>query len=212
MKNKILILIIIYAISFAIFLFTSIPIRISFKIPQIIKFIALFFLIFSFLYGQVLLYPKKIKGHKLISSRLTSIYKFYLPVMFIICILINTFWIVLNIFPGKEISFFIALNIMFIIWLIFSIPYTKLKLIYLTDDHIISSDYFKNLIFSFHEIQSVNRYFFVLYRIKIKKGDSNIIKLIILPKLTEFSNIFITPHSIMKLKSIINENNTHRRK
>jgi len=206
MKKKFIISIIIFAISFAVIIFTIFSSHLNFKTVQIITFISLAILLLSFIYGQIILYPKKIKEYKLISSRLTSIFKFYLPTIFITCFFTNTSWIILNIFPGKDITLAYALDILFIAWFVLEIRHMKSKLIYINKKHIIVSNYFSINEYSIHEVSEVNRFFIInIYTITIE-NETGINKLIFLPKFAETTIPFITPESIKILRSYIGKN------
>lgn len=203
MKQRIIISLTSFAIGFMLVLLTLVPLRIDSQVPFIIGFIGLIFLLTAFVYGLAILYLRKKQGGKLISSRLTPVYKFYFPVTFIACLLFNTMLIFLDIYPGNDISIFIVLEIMFIIWLALFIPFIRLRLIYLNNNQIITTNFLEESTLQTSSIKSVKRYFIFLYKLNIEKGTSSQ-KIILLPRLKEFSILFITPKSIKELKSLIN--------
>lgn len=203
MKQRIIISLTSFAIGFILVLLALVPLRIDFQVPFIIGFIGLILLLTAFVYGLIILYPRKKQDGKLISSRLTPVYKFYVPVTFIACLLFNTLLILLDIYPGNDISIFIVLEIMFIIWLALFIPCIRLRLVHLNNNQIVTTNFLEESTLQTSSIKSVKRYFIFLYRLNIEKGTSSQ-KIILLPRLTEFSNLFITPKSIKELKSLIN--------
>jgi hypothetical protein len=203
MKQRIIISLTSFAIGFILVLLALVPLRIDFQVPFIIGLIGLILLLTAFVYGLAILYPRKKQDGKLISSRLTPVYKFYFPVTFIACLLFNTLLILLDIYPGNDISIFIVLEIMFIIWLALFIPCIRLRLIHLNNNQIITTNFLEESTLQISSIKSVKRYFIFLYKLNIGKGTSSQ-KIILLPRLTEFSNLFITPKSIKELKSLIN--------
>ena len=206
MKKKFIISLTIFAISFAFIIFTIFNNFHNLKSSQTIIYISLAILILSFIYGQILLYPKKIEEHKLISSRLTSINKFYIPILFIACFFINTSWIILELIPSEIISLAYALDILFIFWLVtLGIMQMKLKLIYINKKNIIVSNYFDINEYSINEVSEVNyRFSTNTCKITINK-ETGTKKVIILPKLEECARPFITPKSIKILKNYIEE-------
>jgi hypothetical protein len=135
---------------------------------------------------------------KLISSRLSPIYKYYLPVIIFICVLINILMIFLSVYPANNISIFIVLEVILIIWQILFIPFTKLKLVTIINDEIIVYSLLRRCIFPISSIIKVNRYFLFLYKIRITHKDKTTV-VIILPKITELYNIFVIPKSLKLL-------------
>ncbi len=203
MKQKIIVTLLSFAIGLMLALSALIPLRIAFQVPFIIGFTGLVLLLSGFARGLIILYPKKRQNAKLISSRLTPVYKFYLPVTIMICLLFNTLLISLDIYPGNDISIFIVLEIMFIIWLALAIPDMNLHSIYLINKQIIVTDFVGESAFHVSDIKCVKRYFIFFYRLTIVKGISSQ-KILFLPRLTESSIFFITPKSVKELKSLIN--------
>ncbi len=203
MKQRIIISLTSFSIGFILILLALVPLRINFQVPFIIGPIGLTILLTAFVYGLLLLYPKKKQDSKLISSRLTPVYKFYFPVTFMACLLFNTLLILLNIYPGNDISIFIIFEIMLIIWLALFIPCIRLHLIHLNNNQIVTSNFIEETTLQISSIKIVKRYFIFFYRLNIEK-EKNSQKIIFLPRLMKFSNIFITPRYITELKYLIN--------
>ena len=199
MKRKIIISLTSFALGLILVLIDRVPLRLNLKVPSIIGLIGLIILLIAFVYGLIILYSRKKQDCKLISSRLTPVYKFYFPVTFITCLLFNTLLILLDIYPGNDISIFIVLEIMLIIWLAFFIPCIKLRLVYLNNNQIITINFLDESSFQISSIISLKRYFIFLYKLNIEKG-TNTQKIIILPRLTEFSNLFIIRYLLLNLK------------
>jgi len=203
MKQRIIISLTFFAIGFIFILTVLVPLRLNFKMPYVIGIIGIILLLTAFIYGIIILYAEKRNESKLISSRLTPLYKFYFPVTFIACLLFNTLLILLDIYPGNDVSIFIVLEIMFVIWLVLFIPCLKLQLVYIANNKIITTNFLNEYVLHKTNVKSVKRYFLFFYRLNLDKG-TGLQSIIFLPRLTEFSMLFVTPKSIKELKSQIN--------
>jgi len=202
MKQKIILSLTSFALGFMLILTALVPLSISFHVPCFIGLVGFILLLVALIYGLKKIYDGKRKDAKLISSRLTPLYKFYLPITFFSCLLFNTLMILLNIYPGDDVGIFVALEIMFIIWLTLALPFSKLYEVYLDNNQIIITNFLNESILQTNCVISVKRYFLVLYRLKIVK-ETGTQKIIFLPHFLEFSYL-VTPKSIKELKSRIN--------
>lgn len=202
MKRKIIFHLIVFAIGIVLILISFIPLRLNFQLPYHLGFFGLAITVSAFISGLTLIARNRVSRFKQISSRLTPIYKYYLPTTFFTCLLFNSFLIFFDVYPGSDISNFIAIEILLVVWLILSIPCIRLSMVYFSDKQIVVFNYSSELKLKVKSIQSIKRYLIFFYRIKItdEKVSS---KFIILPKLTEFYSLFITPKSIKELRSQI---------
>ena len=206
MKYKIIISLTLFATGIIFVLISSIPLRINFEIPHLFEPTGIILLISTFIYGVVTTNKVNIKNrnNKRLSSLLTPIYKFYFPTIFIITFIFNTALICFNIYPGEDISLFIVLELMFIIWIILAIPNSKLRIVYLDKNNIITTNYITKYIVPSNNIKSIERHFVVLYSISLK-NNKDIQRIIFLPRQDGFPNIFTTPKSVQVLRTIIKQ-------
>jgi len=206
MKYKIIISLTLFATGLIFVLISSIPLRINFEIPHLFEPTGIILLISTFIYGVVTTNKVNIKNrnNKRLSSLLTPIYKFYFPTIFIITFIFNTALICFNIYPGEDISLFIVLELMFIIWIILAIPNSKLRIVYLDKNNIITTNYITKYIVPSNNIKSIERHFVVLYSISLK-NNKDIQRIIFLPRQDGFPNIFTTPKSVQVLRTIIKQ-------
>jgi len=206
MKYKIIISLTLFATGLIFVLISSIPLRINFEIPHLFEPTGIILLISTFIYGVVTTNKVNIKNrnNKRLSSLLTPIYKFYFPTIFIITFIFNTSLICFNIYPGEDISIFIVLELIFIIWIILAIPNSKLRIVYLDKNNIITTNYITKYIVPSNNIKSIERHFVVLYSISLK-NNKDIQRIIFLPRQDGFPNIFTTPKSVQVLRTIIKQ-------
>ncbi len=206
MKYKIIISLTFFATGLIFVLISSIPLRINFEIPHLFEPTGIILLISTFIYGVVTTNKVNIKNrnNKRLSSLLTPIYKFYFPTIFIITFIFNTSLICFNIYPGEDISIFIVLELIFIIWIILAIPNSKLRIVYLDKNNIITTNYITKYIVPSNNIKSIERHFIVLYSISLK-NNKDIQRIIFLPRQDGFPNIFTTPKSVQVLRTIIKQ-------
>ena len=206
MKYKIIISLTLFATGLIFVLISSIPLRINFEIPHLFEPTGIILLISTFIYGVVTTNKVNIKNrnNKRLSSLLTPIYKFYFPTIFIITFIFNTALICFNIYPGEDISIFIVLELIFIIWIILAIPNSKLRIVYLDKNNIITTNYITKYIVPSNNIKSIERHFVVLYSISLK-NNKDIQRIIFLPRQDGFPNIFTTPKSVQVLRTIIKQ-------
>lgn len=148
-------------------------------------------------YGLILLNFNKKEGD-IITSVLTPLYKFYLPILIIEILLFNTILIVFNIYPGNDISVFIVVEIMLIIWILLLVPCFKLHQFTLNGNELLVTNYYNSRKFKIYDIVKVHRFFIFFFRVKLKNTT-----IIMLPKITESANLFGTPKSIKRLKNAL---------
>jgi energy-converting hydrogenase Eha subunit C len=206
MKYKIIISLTLFATGLIFVLISSMPLRINFEIPQLFEPTGIILLLSTFMYGVVTTNEvnTKNRNNKRLSSLLTPIYKFYFPTIFIITFIFNTALICFNIYPGEDISLFIVLELIFTIWIILAIPNSKLRIVYLDKNNIITTNYITKYIVPSNNIKSIERHFVVLYSISLK-NNKDIQRIIFLPRQDGFPNIFTTPKSVQVLRTIIKQ-------
>lgn len=201
MKQKVLFSLIAYILGIILTIISFVPFRVSYHVSGLIGYLGLIIIVFSIFYGHIEM-NKFVKKGKQISSRLTPLYKFYMPVGNFLLFLINGLQLFFDVYPGDDITPFIALEIMSFIWGIMFIPLLKMQAIYLNKNLIIATDYFNIIEIKTSSLVEVSRYFIFYYSIKLK--DTNGAKTIdILPKLSEAHSPFVTPKSIKRLKRLI---------
>jgi len=152
----------------------------------------------SLIYGLIMMNVWGAKGSTTITSKLTPLYKFYIPILIIEMFVFNTILIVFNIYPGSDISVFIVIEIMLVLWALLLFPCFKLSQMVLKDGKIIAYNYFNSNEFNEKEVKKVHRFFIFFFKVKLNK-----ISFVILPKLSESANLFVTPKSIRMLKNLI---------
>ncbi len=97
MKQKIIITFIVFALGLFLILITNVPIRLTVKIDPIINRLGLLLFFATLIYSLKLLSTKVQKKQKLISSKLTPLYKFHIPVIILVCCL-YCYWCFLTYF------------------------------------------------------------------------------------------------------------------
>lgn len=152
----------------------------------------------SLIIGLIIMNVRRYKVYTTITSILTPLYKFYIPILIIEMFVFNTILLVFNIYPGSDISVFIVLEVMFVFWALLLFPCFNLSQMDLKDGKIIAYNYFNSNEFNEKEIKKVNRFFIFFFKVKLTK-----VSFIILPKLSESANLFATPKSIRMLKDLI---------
>lgn len=202
MKQKIISTFSAFAIGLFLILITIVPIRITVKIDPIIGCFGLLMFFATCIYSLKLLSAKDKKKQKLISSKLTPLYKFHIPVIILTCLLFVLLLVFFDLFPGKDIAVFIVISIMLFIWLMLFIPFYKLHQVYVQNKKVVIDDFFTQTVLETTEIIDVERYFIFLYRIK-----TNTRKIVFLPPISLISNLFYVPKCVQELKSIINNRN-----
>ena len=138
------------------------------------------------------------KGGTRITSKLTPLYKFYIPMLVIELFLFNTILLIFNFYPGDDISVFLAVEVLLMLWALLLFPCFKLSQMDLKDGRIIAHNYFNSNEYSEKEVKKVHRFFLFFFKVKLNK-----ISFVILPKLSESINLFLTPKSIQMLKNLI---------
>ncbi len=149
----------------------------------------------SLMYGVILMNSRRESEGIMITSRLTPLYKFYIPIFIIEILFFNTILLLFNIYPGDDISIFIVVEVMLVLGVLLLLPCIKLYRIYLKDSEIIVDNFFKTNVFSRHEVREVQRVYIFFYKLKLNK-----ISFIIFPKFSESVNLFVIPRSIKILK------------
>ena len=150
----------------------------------------------SVFFGMVLMNTENQPSGDKISSILTPLYKLYFPLCVLVLFLFNTILIVFSICPENEIDVFIAIEGMLIIWLLLVIPFNMINQLYVKNNKLIASNYFKSREFTVNDIVKIQRFLLFFYKIKLSNSS-----IIILPKISESAMIFFTPKSIKLLRN-----------
>ena len=205
MRQKIIISVIIYITGIVLTLISFIPLRPDMQFSNSVGFFGIVLLVASLVFGVIgLTKEKKIVKGKMISSRLTPLYKIYIPIFIVILFIVNNLLILLDSYPSNDISVFFAMEIILIIWLVLFLPCVKLHDVYLENNQIITINFFNRAVLKVTDIKKIRRFLIFFYKIKLDKmaGSHTIV---MLPKLTESTNLFTTPKSIKVLKNLIKQ-------
>lgn len=195
---KIIISLVLYAFGIALGFILLYPFVRGFQISIIYGIFSLALSIASLIYGILLMNKKKENKSRMITSRLTPLYKFYIPIFIIEILLFNTILLIFNIYPENDDSVFIVVEVILVLWVLFLLPCIKLYQMYLINDKIIVDSYFKEKVFNKNETKNVRRFFIFFFKIELKKNS-----FIILPKISESMNLFVIPKSVRALKNLI---------
>ncbi len=195
---KIIISLVLYAFGIALGFILLYPFVRGFQISIIYGISSLALSIASLIYGILLMNKKKENKSRMITSRLTPLYKFYIPIFIIEILLFNTILLIFNIYPENDDSVFIVVEVILVLWVLFLLPCIKLYQMYLINDKIIVDSYFKEKVFNKNETKNVRRFFIFFFKIELKKHS-----FIILPKISESMNLFVIPKSVRALKNLI---------
>lgn len=198
MKKKTTISLVFYIVGIAIGFVLLFPFAGETQIYNTLGVFSLVVAAVSLIYGLIIMNVRGDKVSKTISSQLTPFYKFYLPIIIIEMLVFNTILLVFNIYPGNDISVFVAVEIVLMLWVILLLPCFKLSQMYLQDGKIVAYNYIDEREFNEKEVKKVRRFFIFFFKVKLNK-----ISFIILPKLSESANLFVTPKSILILKNLI---------
>ncbi len=197
MKKNILISLLLYIIGIALGFIFLFPFADEPQDSYVFGFLGIIISIVALIYGLVLVRIKK-KDRVLITSVLTPLYKFYLPIFTLEMLVFNTSLIVFDNYPGNDISVFVAVEIMLFIWVLLLIPCFKLHQISLKGDELIVTNYYNSKKLKITDIEKVHRFFIFFFKVKLRECS-----FIILPKITESANLFAIPKSIKLLKPSI---------
>ncbi len=152
----------------------------------------------ALIYGIIIMNDGKHIGSTMITSSLTPLYKFFIPILTIELFVFNSILLVFSIYPGNDISIFIALEVMLVVWLLLLFPCFKLSQIELKDGKVIASNFFSTSEFNRKDVKRIKRYFIFYYKVKTNKTS-----LVILPKLSESVNLFVIPKSIRMFNKFV---------
>lgn len=151
----------------------------------------------SLVYGLLIMNINMDKANIIVTSKLTPFYKFYLPIIIIEMLVFNTILLTWSFYPENNISLFIALEILLVVWVLFLLPCFRLSHVYIIDGKIIVSNYINTKVFNGRDEKMIRRFLIFFFKVKINK-----ISILILPKFSESANLFIIPKSIQKLKNL----------
>lgn len=198
MKKKTTISLVFYIIGIAVGFVLLFPFAGETQISNTLGIVSLAIATASLIYGLIILNVRGDKVSKTVTSKLTPFYKFYLPIIIIELLVFNTMLLVFNIYPCNDISVFVAIEVVLILWLLLLLPCFKLSQMYLQDGKIVVYNYIDEREFNEKEVKKVSRFFIFFFKVKLNK-----ISFIILPKFSESANLFVTPKSIQILKNLI---------
>lgn len=198
MKKKIIISLLLYALGIEVGIILLFPFAGETQISIIFGIFALILSVLSLIYGIILMNNRKKNKYVIITSKLTILYKFYIPIFTIDILIFNTILLLFNIYPEKDISVFVVVEIMLVLWILLLLPCIKLYQIYLKDDNIIIDNYLKINVFNKNEVKEIKRFFVFFYKIKLNNTS-----FIIFPKFLGIINLFVTPKSIRIFKNLI---------
>ncbi len=195
MKQKIIVSLVLYIFGIVMGFIFLFPFGGEFQNSITFGIFALVLSVSSLMYGIILMNSRKESKGIMITSRLTPLYKFYIPTFIIEILFFNTILLLFNIYPGDDISIFIVVEVMLVLGVLLLLPCIKLYRTYLKDSEIIVDNFFKTNVFSRNEVRDVQRVYIFLYKLKLNKTS-----FIIFPKFSESVNLFIIPRSIKILK------------
>lgn len=198
MKQKIIISLVFYVFGLAIGFILLFPFAGKAPFSDTFGIFGLAISATSLIYGLKIMNVRGNKGSTTITSKLTPLYKFYIPILITELFVFNAILLVFNIYPGNDISIFIAVEVILVIWVLLLFPCFKLSQIDLKDGKIIVYNFFNLNEFNGNEVKKVKRFFIFFFKVKLNK-----ISFVILPKLSESANLFITPKSVRILKNLI---------
>lgn len=197
MKQKIIISLILYTFGIAMGFTLLFPFAGEVQISITFGIFAFVLSATALIYGIILMNVRRENEGTMIMSKLTPLYKFYIPTFIIEILIFNTILLLFDIYPGNDISVFIVVEVMLVLWVLLLLPCIKLHKICLKDGKIIVDNYFKSNVFSENEVKKVRRFFIFFFKVKLNKTS-----FIIFPKLSESANLFVTPRSIRILKNL----------
>lgn len=198
MKQKIIISLVFYVLGFAMGFILLFPFAGKAHFSDTFGIFGLAVSATSLIYGLIIMNVRGNKGRTTITSKLTPLYKFYIPILITELFVFNAILLVFNIYPDNDISIFIAVEVILVLWVLLLLPCFKLSQMYLQDGKIVVCNYIDEREFNEKEVKKVRRFFIFFFKIKLNK-----VSFIILPKLSESVNLFVTPKSIRILKNLI---------
>lgn len=198
MKRKIIISLILYISGIAVGFVSLFPFAGEVQYSSIFGVFGLSISVIALLYGIIIMNVREEKSGAVITSKLTPLYKFYIPTFIIEILVFNTILLLFNIYPGNDISVFIVIEVMLVLWMLLFLPCIKLYQMSLKDGKIIVTNYFNTDAFRVSEIKKVRRFFIFFFKVKLSQTS-----FIILPKLSESANLFVIPKSIRLLKNLL---------
>lgn len=202
MNFKILKLLTLYTISIFVF-FSYNLIQENYNL-SLQNFVIGLFPVSFFLYGYLSFKNStKLISNNIYASKLTSIYKYYIPITYITWVIVNVVTYVLNIYT-VEIIRIEDLCFQFFGVLLLLIPFTQLKLLFIENKEIIIYNYSKPLKFNMKDVAKIKRLFFIFAVIEIRNNTMKR-KYFIMPRLDEFwyLNYFNDSKSLKEIKSKI---------
>ncbi len=210
MKNQLLIsLLTLYSVLFLSVLFVFISNQLGIDINSIFVWILIVSMIGVVIYLIVSqINPNKIEG-KLISSKLTPLYKFIVPLTSFLAFVFYTSLYLLRLIPSFEQTVIIAFDLFCLTFLIASFfpssPFAWYCKLYLCEDKLVIDDYFKCTEIKYRDIVNLECSLFKTYRIEVvidnKKKSYYFISTIF-----EGILIFYISPNIKKIHEIIKRN------
>ncbi len=190
-----------YALGIAITLLSLFPWQYEYKIPDLFGTLGFGLIIMSLGYGIYFVNKKRETKGRRLTSRLTLLYKYHIPLLVGTVLLFNSCLLVFKVYPGHDISIFIVLEIMLFISVLLLWPCLKLRTVLLDKNEIIVIDSVKTLTINIKEVKVVKRSFAMFYLLKLKDDARGFKSFTMLPKVEEAPGLFVTPRSIKLLKN-----------
>lgn len=152
-------------------LFSLLPLRFNFCLFTYDSWVWSIILIVMQIYGIVVLNKSVKKEHgKLMSSNITAFYKFFIPLIFLICLIANNLLLVLKWFRPEDLPVFIFFDIVMIIFSSIFLPCLRLKALYIVDQNIVISNFLKEETYCFSNVIDFDRYTRFFFRLTINKN------------------------------------------
>lgn len=172
-----------FSITGVIFVLSLIPLNINFSFWQYQTYLVGIILLLILSYSIFFL-NKNIqkKDGKLLSSYMTPVYKFFVPLALLICLIANNLLLICKWFCPEDLPIFICFNIIIVIFLFF--PDYRLKTLYVVGNSVIVSNFFKEKTYQFSEIVELKSKKLYLYQLDVYQ-DGKILKYKIMPHSSE---------------------------
>lgn len=150
------------------------------------------------------------EGGKLLSSNITSVYKFFTPLIFLSCLIADNLLLICKWFRAEDFPIFVCLYIVIVIFLFFQ--NYRLKTLYVVGNTLIVSNFFEEKTYQFSEIVGLKKKRFYFYQLIIHQ-NGKLLKYKILPHISEeFAKSYLLIEStdmkefIKKLDKVIKSN------
>lgn len=159
-----------FGISGIVFLFSLLPLNITFHIPSFIPYITGGIMCVCVWYGVWALNKRAFQyDSKLLSSRLTPFYRFFVPLILLVVFVVVTLLLILE---WNLPSYFLPLLIVDTVIVLLAYPVyrlCRLNVVYVVSNFIIVSNFFKEETFSVLAIISLKNYLPGIYRLQVDK-------------------------------------------